>query len=56
MFVLKNDRSNLYYSFLGASPHVSKQEASRFHSLQVAQKCATTLNGAGRGTYTPEAT
>lgn len=56
MFVLKNDRSNLFYSFTGGNAHVQKRDASRFHTLQAAQNCAKILtDGAGRGVYTPEA-
>lgn len=54
MYVLRNEPSNLFYTFTGSSPHVERSQAHLFESEQAARNCAAILNDAGRGRYIPE--
>ena len=53
-YVLRNEPTNLFYTFTGRTPHVEHHQAYQFDSEQAARNCAEILNGAGRGNYLPE--
>jgi len=59
-YVLRNEPSGLYYTFVGPDPHVERWQAHVFEVRtgepveDAAKAMAEILNGAGRGTYHPE--
>ena len=53
-YVLRNEPSGMFYTFIGAAPHVERNKAHLFDSEQAAINAAAILNGAGRGNYIPE--
>lgn len=53
-YVLRNEPTNLFYTFTGRTPHVEHHQAYQFDGEQAARNCAEILNGAGRGNYLPE--